>query len=713
VNRSYSVSKLPLFLILMVVGNVSCFPLLFAVPKYGLQVSPWGIVESGSAPPCKGIFSHVHISESGASCFAGQKKRRNGLNTAWSRLGMSASETVEADDGEALQQLFLKFCDPEGLMTYRDVGDIPFFANLLDDKDLIPIELKKIWDAAPKFPEINPSAQSKDRIDVDSFMQIYRDVDDLFEADEDVDNVDEEGKQPLSTLSSGENNQEKKGKSKAVSTLASQDDAVLSDDEKELELAFKSICNSAGLISKKELRNWAELDDLVSENLLDEKEFDILWNKASKSPGSTDTLNLNGFFSFNSALDDIFEVEDEVPSPPSIANKEKLMVIGDDLPPGVIFSQLANEDFLVELSDLRRWRELVSILDDGSLLEKELLSIFESAPKAPGTTDKLDEDGFAFLYNTIDNLFEADEDVVEETMVEGDSVGVIFSQLSNENSLVGMSDLKRWKELVSFLEDGDLLQSELQNMFEETPKAPGNTDKLDEDGFTILYNKIDELFEDDEEEDEKNPSAPSRKAELFTQLAKLEIDDTLLSCGLEATEKEQANILEIVTALEAEPINTVLTKAGDIVPIDLVGSWDLLYTSSGMMSYNRGLSGLGGSFPQGRFGGLRQNLLATKYMADVEYIEKIDVTPDINSFNVVVNGDWELKNSVSLLTGSPSTILAVEPDRVRYGPTETRADHWKSVRSMNLLDLSYLDDDLRIMRGNTSTDTLFIFKRVD
>jgi len=144
---------------------------------------------------------------------------------------------------------------------------------------------------------------------------------------------------------------------------------------------------------------------------------------------------------------------------------------------------------------------------------------------------------------------------------------------------------------------------------------------------------------------------------------------------------------------------------------DLAGSWDLLYTSSSMMRFNKGLTGLGGSFPNGKFAGLRQNLILNKYITDVEYTERIAVNPEQNSFDVKVNGDWELKSSVSLFTGAPSTILSIEPDKVVYGPTTTRADHWKSVRSMNLLDLSYLDNDLRIMRGNTSTDTLFIFKR--
>jgi len=113
------------------------------------------------------------------------------------------------------------------------------------------------------------------------------------------------------------------------------------------------------------------------------------------------------------------------------------------------------------------------------------------------------------------------------------------------------------------------------------------------------------------------------------------------------------------------------------------------------------------------YGYLKTHLLYHfRYLTDVEYVERIEVNPEISSFDVKISGDWVLKRSVSLLTGDPTVLLSVEPDKVVYGPTSTRADHWKSVRAMNLLDVTYLDEDLRIMRGNTSTNTIFVFKRV-
>jgi hypothetical protein len=99
-------------------------------------------------------------------------------------------------------------------------------------------------------------------------------------------------------------------------------------------------------------------------------------------------------------------------------------------------------------------------------------------------------------------------------------------------------------------------------------------------------------------------------------------------------------------------------------------------------------------------------LIASKFLNDVEYTEHIKVVPDSASFDVTVNGGWDLRTSVSIFTGEPSISLTVVPDKVSYGPTSTRADHWKSLGPTNMLDLSYLDDDLRVMRGNTSTGDL-------
>ncbi len=450
-------------------------------------------------------------------------------------------------------------------------------------------------------------------------MQIYRDIDDLFE--------DDDGVETATNVTA------------AKSPTTGQDDND-SDPrlEAELETIFDSLSDQAGLVSKANLRQWEEISKLIEEGLLGEEEFDDLWAQTKKS--RSDSIDVEGFLSFNVALDDLFDFDDD------------------------------------EMDE-------VDVPADAYTVDEE-----EEAPEAPAPTLR---------------MVDSSEMAPEE----------LFIALADENGLVGRDELKLWSELQEMLEEGDLLESELTDLFAKAKKSEMDLNKVEEEGFMGLYRAIDDLFED--ESDEELSEAPpvesaSAKDDLLTAISRLEIEE-LLPCGMEALESEQKEILGIAEAVEKEPSNLVRQKQGNLDPEILDGDWELLYTSSSAFKFNQGLSGLGGSVPNGKFGNLVQKLKASKFLTDVEYVEHIVLNPDSASFDVKVTGTWDLRTSVSLFTGEPSIVMTVTPDRVTYGPTSTRADHWKSLGPMNMLDISYVDDDLRIMRGNTSVDTIFVWRR--
>merc|ERR1712087_21195 len=207
-----------------------------------------------------------------------------------------------------------------------------------------------------------------------------------------------------------------------------------------------------------------------------------------------------------------------------------------------------------------------------------------------------------------------------------------------------------------------------------------------------------------------NKASSSVKPKLMQILHQMNTLEDRLPCGIESTPQEQKQLLTLINSLEKEPTNKI--KQTQITSNDISGEWNLLYTSSTMVKYNKGLSGLGKSFPSGKFQSLKQVLSQSisNLLVDVKYIERINVdAPENSSFDVTIDGDWKLKNSTSLFTGEPCVLLTVEPNTVKYLTTSTRADHWKSVRS-NVLDVTYLDDSLRVMRGNTNEETIFIFE---
>ena len=198
-------------------------------------------------------------------------------------------------------------------------------------------------------------------------------------------------------------------------------------------------------------------------------------------------------------------------------------------------------------------------------------------------------------------------------------------------------------------------------------------------------------------------------------MAKLAEDEGQQKCGLDCSELEQERVLEVVGELERESYNQVvvpdgITGEGAITKDQLTGTWELIYSSSSTMKYNEGLSGLAGGLT--KFGGLQQTLSSSKFLSDVEYTEQLDTKILGADTEVKITGDWDLRTEVSLFTGKLSNVMTVTPDRVIYGPRSDKADHWKSLGPMNLLLLTYLDEDLRIMRGSTSTDTLVIWRRI-
>jgi len=557
---------------------------------------------------------------------------------------------TEGQDWETLQTLFAKHCDKDGLMTKKALEmDIASIKELLELGDMLQEEMDNIWKAAPKFPDVDATATSQQRIDVDSFIQIYRDIDDIFEDD------DEEDASPAEVEATATSSSMKDGETAATATSTStsteastkydarekevdlvadseKENDEEAKDEKQLEQAFATICDDAGLVSKEVLVQWGEIQELLDDNELGMDEFDNMWERTAKSPGSGEKMiDVEGFLSFNVALDDLFEFIDDIDS---------------------------------------------GIGGDGD-----------------GDSDEADDDSSSSSEAQIPMFY--GEDLPP---------GVIFAEIADEKYLVGMDELKKWGDLQDMMQDGDLLPAELQSMYKEVSKAPG-TDKLNEEGFEALFDSIESLFEDDEVM-EVAPRLTS-KIELLTAIEDLGMDEKRLPCGLESTDDEVEVMLEITKKVEQEPTNMILS-ADDIQESDLAGDWDLLYTTSSTMKFNKSLTGM--VPPNAKFDGLMQKFKASKYLADTEYIEKIDAGPA--SFEVKVTGDWELRSSISLFTGSKSVAINVVPDSVSYLATSVRGDHWKSLGPMNLLDIIYLDDDLRIMRGTTAMDNIFVFKRV-
>lgn len=104
------------------------------------------------------------------------------------------------------------------------------------------------------------------------------------------------------------------------------------------------------------------------------------------------------------------------------------------------------------------------------------------------------------------------------------------------------------------------------------------------------------------------------KQVLLSYLAKLNSDELRVPCGLECTNSERDYIATLIADLEQDTRNLVLSRnRGTIEAKEVLGEWELLYTSSRTMAINKSLSGLGRSTSDlARFSGLRQTLTGSK-----------------------------------------------------------------------------------------------------
>jgi hypothetical protein len=559
------------------------------------------------------------------------------------------------NNDEALETLFFKYCnDSTEMMSYKTLQTIPTIKEMLETGDLLISELDTIWKS------LVVDKKKEDAIDSKGFIQLYKSIDDMFE---EVDDDDDENQTSTTTVWGEKVNENQNviwEKNEVESTINNDDDEE--EEEEELKKVFATLTGSTTTeISFSQLWQWDEVSSLVNDGMLDANEFAMLWNKAG---GNESGLDIYGFIKFNIALDELFDFEnddnendnnDEITDNNDENNgtTSRLlpMITEQDLPSGVLFTLISKSN-LVGKTELSRWGELMDMLTLGDITESELDVLFDSIPKATGTTDMLDEDGFVLFYNGIDNMFEDDDDDDDKDNVSGDRKESSNSMGKEGEKKMVVSDEKELKE---------------------------------------------ELLE------------------LIDDITKASAEDGRLMCGLDSSELEQERVLEVVSELERESYNRVVSyESGGVGASkeELVGAWELIYSSSSTMKYNEGLSGLAGGLT--RFGGVQQTLMATKYLSDVEYTEQVIGKMGGKSFEVKVTGDWELvekKGRLDIRLGGMIYLLAVTPDKVIYGPRSDKADHWKSLGPMNLLVLSYLDEDLRIMRGHTSTDTLFIWRR--
>lgn len=132
----------------------------------------------------------------------------------------------------------------------------------------------------------------------------------------------------------------------------------------------------------------------------------------------------------------------------------------------------------------------------------------------------------------------------------------------------------------------------------------------------------------------------------------------------------------------------------------MFGLWELVYTSSSITRYYGGATGLQKYLPEGRVGKIEQ------------YIDAEDGTcefREVISFEVPLLGKQleGVATAKGMLRATSETRQIWEPRRVEFYFLKQFADSWKTLRAFQVADTTYLDEGLRITRGQTGSVNVF------
>lgn len=160
-------------------------------------------------------------------------------------------------------------------------------------------------------------------------------------------------------------------------------------------------------------------------------------------------------------------------------------------------------------------------------------------------------------------------------------------------------------------------------------------------------------------------------------------------------DEREATVEDLVEELER--LNDVNVPTKDP---RMYGLWQLVYTSSSIIRYYGGATGLQRYLPDGKVGKIEQ------------YIDSEDGTCEIReaiSFGVPLLG--KQLDGVAVAKGklraTGQTRQVWEPEKVYFYFLKQFADSWKTLRAFQVADTTYLDDDLRITRGQTGSTNVF------
>eukprot|EP00440_Ansanella_granifera_P059707 gb/GFBE01064712.1/.p1 GENE.gb/GFBE01064712.1/~~gb/GFBE01064712.1/.p1 ORF type:complete len:619 (+),score=183.64 gb/GFBE01064712.1/:1-1857(+) len=519
----------------------------------------------------------------------------------------------------------------------------------------------------------------------------------------------------------------------AASKQVALEQQMIEPTKEELRALFEEAAEGRDVITFDEAISLDGVDGVLEEGAATEDELEVIWGDADG------TLNFEGFCRW---YKDVLKVYDEFLWQDAVAPPDEVMDDDDkeDL------RNLSDEQLLedapamgVQVKNLKTPRvKPVGEMKYGTLsgdfppVERSLLLEADDRPEP----ELEDEDDFE------DDKFAATEGMAAPAAGGGRQnveITKLFRQACNEDNLLSFEALQKISEFKSLIEDGDMTEDELEDMWDEMPKKGDCIDVL---AFRDLLAKVDELFEYVEEDEEEDPAAkamvqsgerglanPNKremktvKEELMAAIERYEAELTR-PCGMDGREELDGELVKLAGELE----DVWRDSAGNLNDFDastLSGDWEMIFTTSGKMRR------WGGVLNNGReVKGVWEALVQNFAVSDEEDYNEYDMEevytcagasiddPEIE-LSMRGQGSWKVGIQQNVVTGEEDLVLKMDITGVEYDTPEDRPEICgektlmsQMVRTFSYMFLSYMDDDIRVMRTSLTGKSLYIFQRI-
>lgn len=167
----------------------------------------------------------------------------------------------------------------------------------------------------------------------------------------------------------------------------------------------------------------------------------------------------------------------------------------------------------------------------------------------------------------------------------------------------------------------------------------------------------------------------------------------------ETVDDQEGDVEDLIEQLE--DLNTCESPNEDT---RMSGTWEMIYTSSTISRYFGGVTGVQKYLPDGSVEAIYQILDVEDGTCSIVEVIAFDVpfVDKRSSLKAIVSGKVRPMSSVR---------LRWDAENVQVSFWRWFADGWKTVRAFKVTDTTYLDDDFRIIRGQTGS--VSVFKRAE